>query len=119
MIKLQPPPMSERTSPAAGAQFLDAKTGDQNPARRARSQRPPSHRTGLHSSGERKFLMRRQTREPGLVPSRDRPQRHVWGTKSPHSGAINAQSLMKVSTQGLGGGRTRARTWDPMIKSSI
>jgi hypothetical protein len=31
MIKLQPPPMSERTSPAAGAQFLDAKTGDQNP----------------------------------------------------------------------------------------
>jgi hypothetical protein len=24
---------------------------------------------------------------------------------------------MKVSTQGLGGGRTRARTWDPMIKS--
>jgi hypothetical protein len=31
MIKLQPPPMSERASPAAGAQFLDAKTGDQNP----------------------------------------------------------------------------------------
>jgi hypothetical protein len=26
---------------------------------------------------------------------------------------------MKVSTQGLGGGRTRARTWDPMIKSHL
>jgi hypothetical protein len=26
---------------------------------------------------------------------------------------------MKVSTQGLGGGRTRARTWDPMIKSLL
>ena len=37
--------------------------------------------------------------------------------QSPHSGAINAKRLTKVSTQGLGGGRTRARTWDPMIKS--
>src|ERR1700721_2449862 len=37
--------------------------------------------------------------------------------KSLHSGAINAKGLTKVSTQGLGGGRTRARTWDPMIKS--
>jgi hypothetical protein len=40
------------------------------------------------------------------------------GAKKPHSGAINARRLMKVSTQGLGGGRTRARTWDPMIKST-
>jgi hypothetical protein len=36
-----------------------------------------------------------------------------------HSGAINAKRLKKVPTHGLGGGRTRARTWDPMIKSYI
>src|SRR3984885_13100076 len=41
------------------------------------------------------------------------------GAKSPHSGAINTKRLTKVSTQGLGGGRTRARTWDPMIKSHL
>ena len=41
----------------------------------------------------------------------------AWGAKSPHSGGINAKWLLKVSTQGLRGGRTRARTWDPMIKS--
>jgi hypothetical protein len=39
--------------------------------------------------------------------------------KSPRSGAVNADRLMKVSTQELGGGRTRARTWDPMIKSLV
>ena len=39
--------------------------------------------------------------------------------KSPRSGALNAKRLPKVSTQGLGGGRTRARTWDPMIKSRL
>src|ERR1700691_6326041 len=53
-----------------GAKFLDAKTGDQNP-RWAGSQRPPSHRTGLHSSRERKFLKRSQTRKRGPPPSRD------------------------------------------------
>jgi hypothetical protein len=36
-----------------------------------------------------------------------------------HSGAINAKRLKKVPTHGLGGGRTRARTWDPMIKSYL
>jgi hypothetical protein len=36
-----------------------------------------------------------------------------------HSGAINAKRLKKVPTHGLGGGRTRARTWDPMIKSHL
>jgi hypothetical protein len=35
------------------------------------------------------------------------------GAKKPHSGAINARRLMKVSTQGLGGGDSRARTGDP------
>jgi hypothetical protein len=35
------------------------------------------------------------------------------GAKSPHSGAVNAKRLTKVSTQGLGGGDSRARTGDP------
>jgi hypothetical protein len=35
------------------------------------------------------------------------------GAKSPRSGAANAKRLMKVSTQGLGGGDSRARTGDP------
>jgi hypothetical protein len=38
------------------------------------------------------------------------------GAKSPHSGAIDAKRLTKVSPLRLGGGRTGARTWDPMIK---
>jgi hypothetical protein len=37
--------------------------------------------------------------------------------KSPHSGAINAKGLAEIWTLPLGGGRTRARTWDPMIKN--
>jgi hypothetical protein len=36
---------------------------------------------------------------------------------SPHSRAQIARLLAKVQTLRLGGGRTRARTWDPMIKS--
>jgi hypothetical protein len=39
--------------------------------------------------------------------------------KSPFWRAINAKRPTKVSTQRLGGGRTRARTWDPMIKSQL
>jgi hypothetical protein len=52
------------------------------------------------------------------VLSRDRTQRHARGAKSPHSGAVNAKRLTKVSTQGLGGGDTKARTWDPTMQSS-
>jgi hypothetical protein len=37
--------------------------------------------------------------------------------ETPRSGAINATIFAKARTQRLGGGRTRARTWDPMIKS--
>jgi hypothetical protein len=59
--------------------------------------------------------MRRQTRKRGFLPGRDRARRHMRPRKA-HSGAINAKRLKKVPTHGLGGGRTRARTWDPMIK---
>jgi hypothetical protein len=33
--------------------------------------------------------------------------------------AQSVELLAKVYTLGLGGGRTRARTWDPMIKSHL
>jgi hypothetical protein len=39
--------------------------------------------------------------------------------ESPHSSAINATILARAPTQRLGGGRTRARTWDPMIKRKL
>jgi hypothetical protein len=52
---------------------------------------------------------------PQSGPSaKQRPPTETDGfAKSPHSGAINAKWLMKVSTQGLGGGDSRARTGDP------
>jgi integrase len=39
--------------------------------------------------------------------------------ESPRSSAINATILARAPTQRLGGGRTRARTWDPMIKRHL
>ena len=38
-------------------------------------------------------------------------------SQSPHPSATTATIPARAPTQGLGGGRTRARTWDPMIKS--
>jgi hypothetical protein len=39
--------------------------------------------------------------------------------KSPRSDAITAKTLTEVCALRLDGGRTRARTWDPMIKSHL
>jgi hypothetical protein len=62
--------------------------------------------------------MRRQTRKPGLS-AKQRPSAETRAAaKSSHSGAINAKWLTKVSTQGLGGGDTKARTWDPTMQPS-
>ena len=60
----------------------------------ARTGDPPSdHRARLRPSGERKFLVRRQTRKRGLPPSRDHPQRCMQGAKSCRSGAPKSTCL--------------------------
>src|SRR5580693_6067721 len=55
--------------------------------------------------------MRRRTRKTGPSAKQRPPAETHAGAKSPHSGAINAKRLTKVSTQGLGGGvRSHLRT---------
>jgi hypothetical protein len=72
---------------------------------------PPSRRTRLPSSGERKFLMRRQTRKRALSAEQRPPAETRPVAKSLRFGAVNAKQLMKVSTRGLGGGeRSQIRT---------
>src|ERR1700704_123513 len=50
------------------------------------------------------------------LPNSD-PGGDPQGQRKPASSTINAPIPARAPTQRLGGGRTRARTWDPMIKS--
>jgi hypothetical protein len=77
----------------------------------------PSHRTGLRFSRERKSSLQRQGLKIRLAP-RQRPVRRLREAgKSAHSAVIIRRHPTRFEPWRLGGGRTRARTWDPMIKS--
>jgi hypothetical protein len=106
-------------APLPGAKFLDAKTWGQKsrPDARALAETTQSpNRSPLERGTE---IFDAETK-PQMGPSaKQRPPAETHAdAKSPHSGAINAKRLTKVSTRGLGGGDTKARTWDPTMQSS-
>jgi hypothetical protein len=85
---------------------------------RARTDDPAlSHQTSLRISEERKFSMQRRELKIGHFPLRRRMWRLSKVGKSPHSAGIMRGHQPGFEPWRLGGGRTRARTWDPMIKS--
>jgi hypothetical protein len=63
--------------------------------------------------------MRTQIRKRGPSAKQRPPAETHADAKGPHSGAINAKRLKKVSIQGLGGGRFKARTCDPNLIWSL
>ena len=67
---------------------------------------------------ERNFPTQRQARKNRLITYQTSTETR-GSAKSRRSGAITAKTLTEVCALRLDGGRTRARTWDPMIKSHL
>ena len=67
-------------------------------------------------AGNGNFLRGDRPAKAGPSASRD-GLRDAPEARKPRFPRTIARLLAKVQTQRLGGGRTRARTWDPMIKS--
>jgi hypothetical protein len=121
MIKLQPPPTGRAHEPSRRERhFQDAKIRVQKsrPDARALTETTQSPNRSPLERGTEIFDTETNAQMGPSAKQRPPAETHA-DAKSLHSGAINAKGLTKVSTQGLGGGRTRARTWDPMIKSHL
>jgi hypothetical protein len=73
----------------------------------------------LRKSRERKFSMQRQGCKARLFIPQRQVQRLSGEGKSRHYVGKMRGHPTKFEPWRLGGGRTRARTWDPMIKSHL
>jgi hypothetical protein len=75
-----------------------------------------------YSSLERDFCRRRQTRKKRRWRRCLQAETRDWRPRRARNGRKNGLSDRELSVAGfgrLGGGRTRARTWDPLIESKV
>jgi hypothetical protein len=69
--------------------------------------------------GERNFWMQRREAKIGLRDRKchQRPKERNDTGENPHRNGLFGAGPEICGLEGLDGGRTRARTWDPLIKS--